>query len=234
MLVAIRVALLLIASGIGIEAAAQDPSVKEKIAALTQTLQHDQAALRAYEWIETVVVTAKGEEKSRKQNRCYYGADGALQKVPINAEQADDGRSPRGIRGRIVENKKEELTGYMTDAVSLVKTYIPPDPARIQAAADSGKASVHLTGPDKRAVLELRDYQITGDSLSVDVDFGSNSVHGVKVQSLLGPDRDPVSLDVAFGKLDTGIGYPAQSTLNAAAKQIVVTVQNSGYRKTQP
>ena len=217
-----------------VEAAAQDPAMKDKIAVLKTTLQQDQATLRSYEWIETVVITAKGEEKSRKQNRCYYGADGAIQKVPISSEASDGGRSPRGIRGRIVENKKEEVSDYMNEAVALVKSYIPPDPVRIQAASDAGKTSVHLTGPDKRAVVEFRDYHVTGDSLSLDADFGSNTVHGVSVKSFLGEDRDPVTLNVTFGKLDVGAGYPAQTTLNAAEKEIVVTVQNSGYRKSQP
>ena len=41
----------------------------------------------------------KGEEKARKQNRCYYGADGKVQKTPIagDAPQAaaeSGGRRP--------------------------------------------------------------------------------------------------------------------------------------------
>ena len=50
---------------------------------LKQWLQASQAQLRAYEWIETTVVAKGGEEKSRSQNRCYYGVDGKLQKVPV-------------------------------------------------------------------------------------------------------------------------------------------------------
>jgi hypothetical protein len=50
------------------------------VGALKATLAASQATLRQYEWIETTVVSLKGEEKSRKQQRCYYGADGTLQK----------------------------------------------------------------------------------------------------------------------------------------------------------
>ncbi len=39
--------------------------------------------LAQYQWIETTVISLKGEEKSRKQNQCYYGADGKVQKVPV-------------------------------------------------------------------------------------------------------------------------------------------------------
>ena len=50
------------------------PAPQERVAALKQSLAEDQARLRQYEWIETTAVSLKGEEKSRKQNRCYHGA----------------------------------------------------------------------------------------------------------------------------------------------------------------
>ena len=43
------------------------------------------AALRQYQWLETTVVSLKGEEKSRTQNNCVYRADGKVQKTPVVA-----------------------------------------------------------------------------------------------------------------------------------------------------
>jgi hypothetical protein len=37
---------------------------------------------------------------------------------------------------------------------------------------------------------------------------------------------------VSTSKLNNGTTYPANITLNAKAKKLTVTVQNSGYRKT--
>ena len=71
-------------------------------------------------WVETTVVSLKGEEKSRQMNRCYDGADGKVQKIPLTTPPPEEKK--RGLRGRIVEKKKEELTDYMKSAVSLVKT----------------------------------------------------------------------------------------------------------------
>src|SRR5947209_7216919 len=56
----------------------------ERIAAVKKSFADSQALLRNYEWIETTVTSLKGEEKSRVVKRCYYGADGALQKVPVS------------------------------------------------------------------------------------------------------------------------------------------------------
>jgi predicted transposase YdaD len=68
--------------------AAQGQAPQERVAALKQSLQESHAKLRTYEWIETTAISLKGEEKSRKQNRCYYGADGKVQKVPIDGGAA--------------------------------------------------------------------------------------------------------------------------------------------------
>jgi hypothetical protein len=80
---------------------------KDHAAAVKESLQQSMATLRQYQWVETTVVSMKGEEKSRTQNSCYYGADGKLQKVPVAAPAQDEGKKKRGLRGKIVENKKE-------------------------------------------------------------------------------------------------------------------------------
>jgi hypothetical protein len=133
---------------------AQQPSVPERVAALKASLAASQTVLRQYEWIETTVVSVKVDEKSRKQERCYYGADGGLQKVEVSASEP---AKQFGLRGRIAEHKQEELSDYMKRAVSLVKTYVPPSAALMQAAKDAGKVTIELLEPGKRARLNFQD-----------------------------------------------------------------------------
>ena len=64
-------------------AAQTPPSPDQLVAALKQNLAEGQKKLRQYQWIETTAISLKGEEKSRKQQRVYYGADGKLTKVPM-------------------------------------------------------------------------------------------------------------------------------------------------------
>src|SRR6186997_283433 len=61
------------------------PSPDQLVATLKQNLAEGQKKLRQYEWVETTVISLKGEEKARKQQRAYYGADGKLTKVPLSA-----------------------------------------------------------------------------------------------------------------------------------------------------
>ena len=104
---------------------AQEPATgpaaaKDSVATLKQSLAQGQALIRKYEWVETTIISLKGEEKARKQNRVYYGADGKLQKTPIGEtapppQQASGGRGGGRGRGKvkeqIVENKKEDMVG---------------------------------------------------------------------------------------------------------------------------
>lgn len=210
-------------------AVAQGPGLPERVAALKQSLAQSQATLRQYEWIETTAVSLKGEEKSRKQNRCYYGADGGLQKVPVSAGPPPEKK--RGLRGKIVENKKEELADYMDQAVAAVKLYVPPSPERIQAAKDAGKVSFTPNPPAQRVRLDFRDYQKPGDVLTIEVDPANNRLLGVTVSTYIQDAKDAVVLDVDFAALADGTTYPANVRLNAKAKNVTVDVKNSGYRK---
>src|SRR5580658_10471838 len=182
----------------------QSPEVQQRVIALKQNVARDQQSIRQYQWIETTVISLKGDEKSRQQKQCYYGADGVLQKVTVDASPPPDKK--RGIRGRVVARKTEELTDYMKQAVALVKTYVPPDPARIQAVKDAGKVSVDLPGGGKGARLNFRNYQKPGDVFTVEVDPASNRVIGLTVATYLDDPKDTVTLNVGFSTLQDGTG----------------------------
>lgn len=210
---------------------AQQPTAAERAAMLKATLAASQAVLRQYQWIETTVVSLKGEEKSRKQEQCYYGADGGVQKVLLS-QSAPPPKKRGFFRRKIAESKQEELTDYMKSAIALVKSYVPPSPARIQAAKDMGKVSIEILQPGKRARLNFRDYEKPGDNLGVEVDLVKNRPLGLKVSTYLEDAADAVTLDVRMGQLNDGTSYPSKVTLDARAKNLKVTVTNSGYRKT--
>jgi len=209
---------------------AQQPSAAARVVALKATVEASQATLRQYEWIETTVITLKGEEKSSKQERCYYGADGGVQKIPLTSTPPP--KKKRGLRGRIAEKKTEELTDYMKNAVSLVKSYVPPSPAKMQAAKDAGRVTIEMLEPGKRARLNFRDYEKPGDNLGVEVDLAKNRPLGLKVSTCLDDATDAVLLDVRMGQLNDGTTYPETVTLDAKAKSLTVNVSHSGYRKT--
>ncbi len=222
--------LSLLVAALALPVVAQQPSVAERAAILKATMAASQAILKQYEWVETTVISVKDEQKSSQQQRCYYGADGGVQKIAINPPPA--AKPERGLRGRIAEKKTEEMTDYMKQAVALVKSYVPPSPAKIQVAKDAGNVSVEVLDPGKRARLNFRNYEKPGDNLGVEVDLTNNRPLGLKVSTYLDDAKDVVTLDVQMGQLNDGTTYASKITLDAKAKNLTVTETNSGYRKT--
>jgi hypothetical protein len=209
--------------------AVQQPTTDERVAAIKQSLQKSMQQVRQYQWTETTAVSLKGEEKSRTQNSCAYGADGKVQKTPTSAPA--EAKEKRGLRGKVVEKKTEEMSDYMKKAVSLIHAYVPPDPAKIQACKDAGKVGVQVLEPDKRVQVQFRDYHQAGDMLGIELDITKNLLLGYQVTSFIEKPEDAVNLNVRFATLADETIYAADVVLDVKAKEIKVNVQNSDYRK---
>lgn len=233
---------VVLASAVGVDIDAQQQpaagggSKQDQVAALKQSLQEGQKRIRAYEWVETTIISLKGEEKARKQNRCYYGADGKVQRVAIGEpapQQAGSGGGRRRgggkVKEKVVENKKDEMQEYMKNAAALIHQYVPPAPAQIQAAKDAGRITVTpQAGGSVR--LAIAQYLQPGDTMTIDLDAAANRLTGLGVKTYLDKPDEPVTLDVQMATLPDGALYAAQTTLDASAKKIRVVIQNSGHK----
>jgi hypothetical protein len=226
----------LLSSCLVLPAAAQQPPdaaapKKDHAAAIKESLGKSLAALRQYQWVETTAVSMKGEEKSRTQNNCFYGADGKVQKTPVAAPAAKDDKKKRGVKGRVVENKKEEISDATKEAIALVKQYVPPDPAKIQAAKEAGRVTVTPPDPSGRVQLVIKDYLKPGDSLTLAANAATDSITGVTVATFTDKAKDAVGLTVSFGSFADGTVYPAKIQLEVAAQKLGIAIENSGYKK---
>ncbi len=199
---------------------AQDPA-----AAFKQSLAENQKKLVHYKWVETTTVSLKGEVKSQTQKLCFYGPDGKVQKQQISAPPPQ--QAQRGLKGRIIAKKKEEMTDYMHDAVALIHQYVPPDHAHIDAAKNAGNIAIK---PAAGAVqLEIKSYLKPNDMLSIM--SGGNSIQKLHIGTYLESAEDTITVDVSFASLPDGTNHPAKTVLIAPKKSIQVVVENSAYQK---
>jgi len=114
--------------------------------------------------------------------------------------------------------------------VALVKTYVPPDPAKLQAVRDAGDVTIQPKDGN-RVRLAFANYEKPGDSLAVEVDLSTHNPTGISVATYLDGPSDAVTMGVIMSTLKDGTVYPSTTTLDAQAKNLVVTTTNSGYRK---
>jgi len=224
--------MIVVLVAIGAGSSMQDTAAKEqlqaKIAEVKASLAANATALRQYTWQETTEISLKGDVKSKTQNACSYGPDGKVQKKLVSAppEKKD---APRGLKGKIVENKVDDIKDYMESTGNLIKLYVPPDPAKMQAAMAAGKGA--LTQPSAgKAVLTFSDYSLPGDKFSLTFDTAGKKIVAVNVNTYLDKPDDKVSLAVAFTSLPEGPNYLSSSLLDVTAKKIQVKTTNSGYK----
>jgi hypothetical protein len=205
------------------------PAAADKVQAIKQWLGKSKADLKSYQWMETTVVSLKGEVKSTKVANCYYDVNGTLQKEPVSSSPAPEKK--RGIRGAIVADKTEELTDSMKKAVALVKTYVPPSAEKIQASKDAGKMSMDMLSAGQNVRLNFHDYELPGDNLSISLNPSTNQLLGMGVATYMDDPKDAVTLVVTMATLPDGSGYAEKIVLDDKSKELEVTVTNSGYRK---
>jgi hypothetical protein len=203
-------------------------SVAERAALLKANLESSQIILRQYQWIETTVVFVGGEEKTRKTQQCYYGADGTVTRMTLSQNQFDS--APVGFfRRRFYERRQEELTDYMQEVVQLVREYVPPRQSLIQAAKEAGDVSIQILVPGQLVRLTFSNYVQFGDSVSIDVNLGTNRPVAGTVSSTVDSDQSSVTLAITFSSLDNGATYVSHAALTSPSHDLTVTVDNSGY-----
>jgi len=214
--------------GASADAQQAQAGLPDRFAAVKQAAAANQQKLRQYMWTETQQVSLNGEVKSSKQMSCSYAPDGKPQCTPIGPPQQQQEKP--GLRGRIAEKKKDELTDYMQQVKGVIGLYVPPDAARMQAAWTAGNASLSTPGAGEAAIV-LKNYALPGDSMSLDFAMVAKKLSGLSVNTYVGDPSSPVTLSVQFAPLPDGTNYPAQEVVNASAKGIQVTVTNSNYKK---
>jgi hypothetical protein len=203
-------------------------ALRQKLEAVKVAAVANKAALQQYTWTENIQVALNGEVKQAKQMACRYGPDGTPQCQPLGPPP--QAQQQRGLRGRIAEKKKEEFTDYMQQVKGLIGLYVPPDSARMQAAHAAGHVAFSRPAAGE-AGLVFRDYAQPGDSMTLDFSMAAHKLAALSVNTYLGDPSSPVTLNVQFAPLPDGTNTPAQETVNAAAKGIVLTVTNTNYQK---
>jgi hypothetical protein len=210
---------------------AQGADPKQAMGKIKQNLNASMKALAGYEWMEITTVFKDGEAKSKLQNKCSYGADGKVIKVPVTDPSQAQEKAPRGVRGKVVENKKEEMGDYVEKCVAKIHEYLPPNSEKLQSIYNSGKTNVQVLEPNKKYKLEFPDYLQAGDKLGVSLDMEKGLLGGIGVNTYVDGPNDKVSLQLRYGLLGDGTEYPAETVLEMPSKGLKVVVNNEGHKK---
>lgn len=202
--------------------------VKQKLAALKQSVAANQQKLHKYQWTEVQQLTLKGETKPQQQFMCQYGPDGNVEKYPMGPqEQPSGGR----FKQKMIAKKKAEMQDYLGEVKSLLAAYLPPNPQKMQEAVGTHNLSLSQDAAAGVVNLTFTNYAQQGDQMVIAFDPKAKSISNINVNTYMGEAKDKVTLMISYSSLPDGTNYPEKTTLDLPAKQMHITTLNTNYRK---
>lgn len=206
--------------------------VKQRLADIKASAAQNQRRLHDYTWTETSEITVDGRTLPPRVSNCRYGTDGKIQKTPVAGTTGSKTNQGGLLRRRIIEKKKAEIKGYMTQVERVIRLYVPPNPQKLQQAFQEKKATFERN--DGLVDLTFRNYALNGDVMTLGFDPAARRIRTLAVHSYVGTPADTLNLGVDFASLPDGTNHPSRTTLDAPAKGIHVVNTNSNYRKSSP
>jgi hypothetical protein len=212
-------------------ASAQPSELQQRVAELKEHAAANKQALAQYAWQEQMTISIKGDVKSQKLFLVRMGPDGKPQKTPIGAQQEQSSGRKRGLRARVIENKKEEFEDYAQQIAALAQAYAQPEPGRLQQLFQEGKISLGPAGAPGEVRLVVRDYFKPGDSVTLVLDRMQKTLRAFDISSYLNDPGDVVTLSGQFEQIPGGPSHVSSMLVNGVKKQLTVALQNSNYMR---
>ena len=139
----------------------------------------------------------------------------------------------RGLRGRIVEKKTDEMKEYMQQVQSLLAMYVPPNAELMQQAFQKKNVSLDKNMGSSDVQLVFKNYAKNGDQMTMGFNPATKKITTINVNTYMDNPQDAVTLAVQMATLPDGTSYAQQTVLNATAKQIQVTTTSTNFAKMQ-
>jgi hypothetical protein len=121
------------------------------------------------------------------------------------------------------------MKDYLDRAGSLIRRYVPPDPALMKQAYQAGKATLNRDAAGSGGAIVFNDNVKPGDEMTLDLQQGV--IRSMTVRSYLDEPSDAVNLSLNFQTLADGPNYLAETILDAPAKQIQIRTTNFDHHR---
>ena len=192
-----------------------------------KAMMENAAELRRYTFKQRTEVRMDGEVRSVRLDQVRFDLDGNLERTPLTP--GAETSKARGLRGKIVAKKREEMAGYVERLMSLARRYLAPGRGDMEKL--SGKAEIWKgQGASANQVrIETADFVKSGDSFVWTLDPVAKLPVRMEARSEL--DGDPVTITAEYRTLASGPNYIARTTVKSPRKELEVKVESFDYRR---
>lgn len=204
----------------------------QEVGQIRDAMAGNQQKLHRYQWIETVTLDINGTPRPPKRYLCSYGPDEKLERTSLDQQSGQDGIMPMGrgglVRHVIAKREKEKYQKEVEQIRALMRLYMPPDAAKLRAAASAGQIAFDHNGTSGDTFI-IDNYVKRDDRFTITVNHSTMQLAAVAVKSWLDKPKDAVSGHIRFSRLPDGAVYPAFSSVNVSAEHLTMTTVTSNY-----
>ncbi len=185
-------------------------------------MQQNNKALRAYTWRMVTVISYKNEKKSMRTMRVYLDESGEQVRELIMEKRLAP--MPGGIKGMIMRQKQEELSGKMPELIAGIKGYLMPDIERFNAAVQAG-AQVSRSEDEIRIIL--RNFLQAGDRVTFRSSKAGTPLQVKFTGEIAGEE---VRVTARFAPLDGSIIYTQSLVIELLDEDIRIASVAEGHQ----
>jgi len=218
---------ILLLTIVAVAAAAQTPV--ESRPEIGPKLKQNAEALRQYSYKRRTQITIDGQPRATRVDLVRY-INGQEETVPLEAPERPSGQGRGGgLRGRMIQKKKEEMKEDVARLTSLLHRYMSPGSDSMRAALE--KAAISRTGPEPDADIQLTAKGVVDPSDSMTLTWSVARKRPEKIAIHAKLDGKPVDLAVNFAALPEGPFYAAHTVVSAPKHDLVVNIDTFDYER---
>lgn len=198
-------------------------------AEISQRMSQNMQMLRNYSWKMRTELKMEGESKVTSLSQIRFDLSGQAQKTPISAPP--EAKSARGIKGRKMKQKQEEMKALVDALSRTAMAYILPKPDQFQRFLETSNTWQGQGATSGSLRVEGKGFVIPEDHVNLYVNSATKDFQKMSATTEL--EGKPVQIQADYRDMQNGPTYLAKMTLDYPEAGVQLIVENFDYMLQQ-
>ena len=189
---------------------------------ISEKMSQNMHVLRGYSWKMRTELKMDGESKMTSIYQIRFDLSGRMQKTLLSAPPQP--KSARGIKGRKIKEKQEEMKALVESLSNIAISYILPTPERFDRFIHNADAWEGQGSTKGSVRLEGNGFASEKDQVNLYVNNVTKDFQQLSVTTEL--DGAPVTIQSDYRTMQGGPTYLAKMTLDYPSAGVQLVVEN--------
>ncbi len=192
---------------------------------IAEAQQANTKNLMNYSWQRSSKVYMDGEEKLHQLVKVWFNSEGEMDGSVLSSESSV--QKKRGVRGKMQQNKGEDLANLLAESVNLSLKYVFLSKGNWIDLMD--KAEVNIE--DGVVKIDAKDVLVQGDEVHYLIDESTKLFKSIALSSAV-KDK-PITATMDFKTMSDGTNHPDVTEIAIPSQSLKIKAENIDYIKQQ-